>query len=120
MKWYWEKFNDSSGWIGSYYHREKDEFYKDFCEPGRDSLKLQIRNLQILLLGLVFSRELVDWFHQMEIPNLVTDTMANERTVCPNTGVAIPLHSALMRNLGVAFTEICQLDPLAEGTKIFT
>jgi len=86
-----------TGWIGSFYHRNKEEFYKDFCEPG-----------------LVFSKELVDWFHQMEIPNLVTDTIANERTKCPKTGITVLLHNALMRNLGVAFTEICQLDPLAE------
>jgi len=27
--------------------------------------------------------------------------------------VVLPLHNALMRNLGVTFTEIAQLDPLA-------
>ena len=41
-----------------------------------------------------------DWFHDMEIPNLVTDTIANEVTVDPVTGVVLPLHNALMRNLG--------------------
>lgn len=50
----------------------------------------------------------------MEIPNLVTDTMANEVTVDPVSGVELPLHNALMRNLGVALTEIAQLDLLAE------
>ena len=86
-----------TGWIGSYYHRDKDEFYNGFIEPG-----------------LTYSRELVDWFHQMEIPNLVTDTIANEVTVDPVSGVALPLHNALMRNLGVTLTEIAQLDGLAE------
>lgn len=86
-----------TGWIGSYYRVPDDEFYKDFKEPG-----------------LTFSPELVRWFHEMEIPNLVTDTIANEVTIDPVSGVALPLHSALMRNLGVAFTEIILPDALAE------
>lgn len=86
-----------TGWIGSFYDRDRVEFYKNFVEPG-----------------LTFSPELVQWFHEMEIPNLVTDTIANEVTMDPVSGVALPLHIALMRNLGVAFTEICQLDPLAQ------
>lgn len=85
-----------TGWIGSFYHRDREEFYKDFIEPG-----------------LTYSKELVQWFHDMEIPNLVTDTIANEVTMDPVSGVALPLHNALMRNLGVTFTEIAQLDPLA-------
>ncbi len=74
-----------------------DAFYEDFCE-----------------CGLVYSPELVEWFKDKEIPNLVTDTIANEVTTDPNTGVALTLHNALMRNLGVAFTEICDLEKLAE------
>ncbi len=74
-----------------------DAFYADFCEPG-----------------LVYSPELVQWFQDMEIPNLVTDTIANEITTDPSTGVALTLHNALMRNLGVLFTEICDLELLAQ------
>ena len=73
-----------------------DKFYEGFCEPG-----------------LVYSPELVQWFQDMEIPNLVTDTIANEMTTDPNNGIALPLHNALMRNLGVALTEICDLEKLA-------
>ncbi|NYF96732.1 cyclase family protein [Janibacter cremeus] len=73
-----------------------DEFYENFCEPG-----------------LIYSPELVHWFADMEIPNLVTDTIANEVTTDPETGVALTLHNALMRNLGVAFTEIVDLEELA-------
>jgi kynurenine formamidase len=73
-----------------------EAFYEGFCEPG-----------------LVYSPELLDWFHRREIPNLVTDTLANEVTTDPNNGVALVLHNALMRNLGVAFTEICDLEKLA-------
>ena len=75
----------------------RDDFYTDFCEPG-----------------LVYSPELVEWFHTKEIPNLVTDTIANEVTNDPNNGASLVLHNALMRNLGVVFTEICDLEALAE------
>ena len=73
-----------------------DKFYEGFCEPG-----------------LVYSPELVQWFKDMEIPNLVTDTIANEVTFDPNNGVALVLHNALMRNLGVTLTEIADLEQLA-------
>ena len=71
------------------FFEQGDAFYEGFCEPG-----------------LVYSPELVQWFQDMEIPNLVTDTIANEVTTDPNNGVALALHSALMRNLGVTLTEI--------------
>jgi kynurenine formamidase len=51
----------------------------------------------------------------MEIPNLATDTIANEVTKDPESGVMLPLHCALMRNLGLVLTEICDLDPLADA-----
>jgi kynurenine formamidase len=86
-----------TGFIETFKTLGKEEFYRNFLEPG-----------------LTFSRELVSWFHEMEIPNLVTDTIGNEVTVDPVSGVALPLHCALMRNLGVAFTEICDLSKLAE------
>jgi kynurenine formamidase len=85
-----------TGWIGSYYRTSREKFYADWNEPG-----------------LIYSPELVEWFQRMEIPNLVTDTIANERSVDPDTGIEMALHCALMRNLGVAFTEICWLDDLA-------
>lgn len=85
-----------TGWIGKFYKVSREEFYGNFVEPG-----------------LTHSRELVDWFHTMEIPNLVTDTIANEVTVDPVSGVVLPLHNALMRNLGITLTEIAWLDDLA-------
>ena len=78
------------------FFEQGEEFYEGFCEPG-----------------LVYSPELVQWFQDMEIPNLVTDTIANEVTIDPNNGTALPLHCALMRNLGVTLTEICDLEKLA-------
>jgi kynurenine formamidase len=73
-----------------------EQFYEGFNEPG-----------------LTYSPELVQWFQDREIPNLVTDTIANEVTYEPETGIALPLHCALMRNLGVTLTEICDLEKLA-------
>lgn len=86
-----------TGWLSVFYDEGAPAFYDPpFLEPG-----------------LVFSRELVEWFHAMEIPLLGTDTIANEITVDPTTGIVLPLHSALMRNLGVVFNEILWLEDLA-------
>ncbi|MBB6125360.1 cyclase family protein [Sphingobium subterraneum] len=74
-----------------------DVFYKDFVEPG-----------------LTYSPELVDWFYRMEIPCLSTDTISNETELDPDIGVQIPLHCALMRNLGVTFNEVCNFEELAK------
>ena len=78
------------------FFEQGEAFYEGFNEPG-----------------LVYSPELVEWFRDMEIPNLVTDTIANEVTTDPNNGVALVLHSALMRKLGVTLTEIADLEKLA-------
>ncbi len=86
-----------TGWIGSFYYTPAEEFYRDFLEPG-----------------LTYTPELVQWFQEMEIPNLCTDTIANEVTAEPETGVLLPLHSALMRNLGITLAEILLLDKLAD------
>lgn len=87
-----------TGFLNYFYSVSQEEFYKDLVEPG-----------------LTYSQELVEWFQHKEIPNLATDTIANEVTKDPETGVMLPLHCALMRNLGVTLTEICSLDELAEA-----
>jgi kynurenine formamidase len=79
------------------FFEQGEAFYDGFVEPG-----------------LVYSPELVQWFADMEIPNLVTDTIANEVTIDPNNGAALVLHNALMRNLGVTLTEIADLEKLAD------
>jgi kynurenine formamidase len=88
-----------TGWMKYWYElNDPKSFYDGFVEPG-----------------LTYSRELVAWFQSREVPNLVTDTIANEVTADPNSGVALPLHCALMRNLGVTLTEIAWLDDLADA-----
>jgi len=74
-----------------------ETFYRDFVEPG-----------------LTYSPELVSWFYELEIPCLSTDTISNETELDPKIGVQIPLHCALMRNLGVAFNEICNFEALVK------
>lgn len=87
-----------TGWLARFYQLPIEEFYRDYSEPG-----------------LTYSPDLVAWFQRMEIPNLVTDLMASEASYYPGTEIEIPLHSALMRNLGVVFTETAWLDDLAEA-----
>lgn len=87
-----------TGFIPYWYQTTPEEFYDNFCEPG-----------------LTYSRELVEWFQNKEVPNLVTDTIANEVTKDPESGVMLPLHCSLMRNLGVTLTEVCWLEELADA-----
>jgi len=85
-----------TGWIELFYD-DPDEFYGDsFREPG-----------------LTYSERTVEWFHEMEIPAFGTDTIANEQTISDETGTALPLHGALLRDQGVLFNEINELDDLA-------
>lgn len=85
------------GFLQLLYVQGPEVFYKDFNEPG-----------------LTYSTEVVDWFHEMEIPCLATDTISNEIDIDPELGVQIPLHCALMRNLGIIFNEICNFEALAK------
>lgn len=85
------------GFLQNLWIQGKEVFYKDFNEPG-----------------MVYSPELVKWFHEMEIACLSTDTIGNECTINPGNGMMIPLHGALMRNLGIVFNEICNFEALAD------
>jgi len=87
------------GFLQLFYQQGKDVF-KNLSEPG-----------------LTYSPELVDWFYRMEIPALCTDSISNEASVDPNVGVALTLHAALMRNLGIALNEICNFEKLAKDCR---
>lgn len=65
--------------------------------------------------GLVFSEDLIRWVHDMEIPMIGADNVAVEKvtqTVGDDTFV-LPLHGALLRDLGVSLNEILWLEDLA-------
>lgn len=87
-----------TGFLTRFFKDGPAKFYKSFNEPG-----------------LSYSEALVNWFHDMEIPALCTDTIANETTIHKETGFVLPLHCALMRNLGVALNEICDLEELGQS-----
>ena len=63
--------------------------------------------------GLGYSKELVKWFHEMEIPSIGSDTIGTEQTHHQESGTMLPLHMALLHHLGVVFNEISWLDELA-------
>jgi kynurenine formamidase len=86
-----------TGWLNVFFEQGSEAFYGDaFVEPG-----------------LTWSPELVRWFHEREIVSLSTDTIANEVTVHSDSGIALPLHAALMRNLGILFSEIIWFEDVA-------
>jgi kynurenine formamidase len=64
--------------------------------------------------GIVYSDELVEWFHEQEIPYVGADNLAVEKvaqTIDGDTYV-IPLHGALLRDLGVYLNEVMDLSGL--------
>mgnify|MGYP000406890516 CR=1 FL=1 len=65
--------------------------------------------------GLCYSEALVQWFADMEIPMAAADNLGLEKVVQTIDGeqVLIPLHGALMRDLGVVISEIYWLEDLA-------
>lgn len=64
--------------------------------------------------GLCYSHELLEWIDTMEIPAIGSDNLAIERVVQEIDGetAIIPLHGALMRDMGVVLTEIMALEEL--------
>ena len=86
-----------TGWLPSFFNGNQDAFRQEpFIEPG-----------------LEFEPAVAEWFHRMEIPAYCTDTITNELTLQANSGVNSILHGALMRNLGIVFKEMLDLDALA-------
>lgn len=67
--------------------------------------------------GLVFSKELVEWFYEYEIPYIGADNLAVEKVNQEIDGeeYVIPLHAVFLRNLGVTLNEILDLQGLGES-----
>ncbi|PSP60883.1 metal-dependent cyclase [Halobacteriales archaeon QH_8_64_26] len=65
--------------------------------------------------GLCFSEELVEWVHGMDFPYIGADNLSVEKVTQEIDGetYVIPLHGALLRNLGVYINEILWLEDLA-------
>lgn len=65
--------------------------------------------------GLTADPETVAMFADRDIVLLGTDTLGNEQTWSDSSGHFQPLHRVLIRDLGVIFLEILDLDPLAQA-----
>lgn len=94
-----------TGCLDYFYDEGTDAFYDRYGDPN-DSDRL-------LEPGLTYTRELVEWFHDNEIPAFCTDTITAEQTRSEETGTLIPLHPALLRDLGIVVSELVRLDDLA-------
>jgi len=87
-----------TGSIGRFYSEKPDAEWNAMTEPG-----------------LCYSHDLVRWIHDMEIPMIASDNLAVElvQQTINNDSYVIPLHGALMRDLGVVLSELYWLDDLA-------
>ncbi|WP_152205549.1 cyclase family protein [Marinobacter changyiensis] len=87
-----------TGSIPRFYEDEPDAEWTAMSEPG-----------------LCYSHQLLDWIAEMEIPMIAADNLAIEKVVQEVDGeqMIIPLHGALMRDMGVVLSEIWWLDDLA-------
>ena len=96
-----------TGWLNVFFAGRIDEFYGDDMDKPD-------RSFNLVEPGLTYEKELVQWFYDMEIPALCTDTLGNEQTFSSTTGTHFPLHRALIRDQGMLFGEIMHLEELAE------
>ena len=87
-----------TGSIGRFYQESPDAAWDAMTEPG-----------------LCYSHDLVEWINDMEIPFIAADNLAVELVPQDIDGetLVIPLHGALMRDLGVVLSELYWLDDLA-------
>ena len=67
----------------------------------------------VYLPGITYSPELVEWFHEMEIPAFCTDTLGFEQTHSETTNIVHSLHPTFIRDLGIAGNEISLFGDLA-------
>lgn len=90
-----------TGSIARFYDEDPDHPWSPFNEPG-----------------LCYSHELLNWLQEMEIPAIAADNIAVERVTQNIDGeiATIPLHGALMRDLGIVITEIAWLEDLADDS----
>lgn len=90
-----------TGSMGRFYDEKDHENWDAMTEPG-----------------LCYSHELVSWLNEMEIPVVASDNLAIEKAVQTIEGESfvIPLHGALIRDLGIVLSEIYWLDDLAASS----
>lgn len=87
-----------TGSIPRYFEEEPDAAWDALTEPG-----------------LCYSEALLAWLDDMEIPAIAADNLGVEKVVQEIDGetIIIPLHGALIRDLGIVLSEIWWLEDLA-------
>lgn len=95
-----------TGAMDLFYREGPEAFYEEYetthgGEPALDEA------------GITYTEELVDWFDEMEIPMLATDTVTAEQTISETTGTRLPLHPIFLRDLGILISEMNRLGDLA-------
>ncbi|MBT1064388.1 cyclase family protein [Bowmanella sp. Y26] len=90
-----------TGSMGRFYDKEDAKNWSALTEPG-----------------LCYGKDLIKWIDDMEIPVIASDNLAVEKSFQKIDGkdYVIPLHGALIRDLGVVLTELYWLDDIAEAS----
>ncbi|MFC7157137.1 cyclase family protein [Halomarina halobia] len=96
-----------TGCLDYFYAEGADAFYDRYGDSERSDALLEP--------GITYTPEVVEWFRDNEVPAFCADTITAEQTRSEETGTLIPLHPALLRDLGVVITELVRLDALAEA-----
>ncbi|PCJ90551.1 MAG: metal-dependent cyclase [Porticoccaceae bacterium] len=90
-----------TGSMGRFYDKKDHDNWNALTEPG-----------------LCYSKDLIHWLNKMEIPVIASDNLAIEKAAQTIDGESfvIPLHGALIRDLGIVLSEIYWLDELAASS----
>jgi len=97
-----------TGAIESFYKMGPEAYREEYsADHGEDLPEANIP-------GITYTKELVEWFDNMEIPAFCTDTLAIEQSISDETGTFNPLHGPFLRDLGLNVSEINNFRDLAE------
>jgi len=96
-----------TGAIEAWYEESPEVYRAEYEKERGEGLP------NVNLPGITYTKELVEWFHEMEIPAYCTDTLGFEQTYSDETGTLHPLHQPFIRDLGIAGNEISYFRELA-------
>lgn len=94
-----------TGVLSLFYDEGPEAFYESYSPPD-DQETLDEP-------GPTYTDETAAWFADNDVAVYGTDTLTAEQTHSRETGTVIPLHPALLRDLGVVITELLWLEDLA-------
>lgn len=94
-----------TGALSLFYESGAEAFYEAYSPPDDPDVLDEP--------GPTYTDETVAWFADNDVSVYGTDTLTAEQTRSRETGTLIPLHPALLRDLGVVITELLRLEDLA-------